>query len=118
MDLLYCLSMGSIIDYFRHYFKAYLLRVYPCEHTRRDLRLRKAEALSFPKPRLKVKSVMAVRCDLKSDLYHAGVEFASKSVFALLPDVVPNQNAQAPVQAVPSEPSMISSGGLSTTVVS
>jgi len=82
------------------------------------VRLRKAEASSFPKPRLKVKSVMAVRCDLKSDLYRAGVEFANKSVFALLPDVVPNQNAQAPVQAVPSEPSMISSGGLSTTVVS
>lgn len=55
MDLLYCLSMGSIIDYFRHYFKAYLLRVYPCEHTRRDLRLRKVEALSFPWPPLKVK---------------------------------------------------------------
>ncbi len=81
-------------------------------------RLRKVEALSFPKPRLKVKSVMAVRCDLKSDLYRAGVEFANKSVFTLLPDVVPNQKAQAPVQAVPSEPSMISSGGLSTTVVS
>ena len=55
---------------------------------------------------------------VKPDPHLTGVEAASNEVLAIEPLVVPNQYDIQPVQAVPSDPSMMSNGGELTTVSS